>query len=164
MKQFEAKLEEQMRRLEAGFKETNSRLDSIFHALAGNAYTNLPAICLSSQQQSTLPKTVTQQSQQKKKRNQKTRLQYKRRRLQVVQEVEDSGVQLQHSVDQSELSLSAESSKQVVPDATRSWTRRSPWWLAICWRAVILWDEKKSPVGSTQNECGLAEMPRNGIG
>ena len=47
MKQFKAKLKEQMRRLKVNFKEINSRLDSIFYTLTENAYINLPAICLS---------------------------------------------------------------------------------------------------------------------
>ena len=154
MKQFEAKLKEQMRRLEAGLEETNKRFDSIFYALAGNAYTILPAIGQSSQHLATqnTPQPITKQ----KKRNQKTRLQYKKRRsLHVtVQEV-----------DHSEVSSGVKACKQVVSESsTRSWTRRSSWLLASCWHVVIPGDEKKSPVGSTQNECGAAEMPRFGIG
>ena len=112
-----------------------------------------------STQQTTLPQPITKQ---KKKRNQKTRLQYKRRSLQTVQEVEHSvedSVQLEHLADQSEVSLSVEDVKQVA-------LKKTAWWLAVatCWHAVIPWDEKKSPVGSTTNATGLTEMYRNGIG
>ena len=121
--------------------------------------------------QSTLPWPTRPQF-IKKKRNDKTRLQYKKRRTQqlTVQEVEDSvedsvEVLVEHSVEHSESPSSVKASKQVVSESsTRSWIKRSPWWLAVCWHVVIPLDEEMSPVGSTQNATGAAEMPRYGIG
>ena len=60
------------------------------------------------------PQLITSQK-KKKKRNQKTRLQYKRRSLQMVQEVDYSVEHsVEHSVDQLEASPSVEASKRVV--------------------------------------------------
>ena len=86
----------------------------------------------------------------------------------MVQEVDhlvEDSVHSEHSVDQSEASsgaslgvLSSEASKQVA-------LKKTPWWLATAYgHAVIPWDKKMSPVGSTQNATGALEMPRFGIG
>ena len=143
---LEAKLEEQMRHFEVKLQQV----------LAGIAYTNLPAIGQSSQQQSTPlspPQPITSQ---KKKRNQKTRLQYKRRSLQMVQEVEHL---VEDSVDQSEVSLSVEASKRVVLKKIVV-----PWLLAVICQHAVTQRSEMSPVGSTADATGVAEMSRHGIG
>ena len=96
------------------------------------------------QHQSTPPQPITQK---KKKRNEKTRLQYKRRALQVtVQEVEHQEV---HSAG---VQSSDKASKHVVLKAVARWL--------ACWYAVIQWMTRngaKDPYGS-------AEIPRHSIG
>ena len=78
----------------------------------------------------------------------------------MVQEVEHSEVQLEHS---SGVEISVDKAiKQVV-------IKKVPQLLAVaCWHAVIkhavIWNKMLSPVGSTAIATGAAEMPRNGIG
>ena len=100
----------------------------------------------------------------KKKRNDKTRLQYKKRRTLEVTVQGQSEQSVEDSVEHSEPLSSIKAIKHVVSESTRSWIKRAPWWLAVvCRHAVTQWSEM-SPVGSTAIATGAAEMSRHGIG
>ena len=101
------------------------------------------------------PQPITQQQKKKKKRNEKTRLQYKRRSLQTVQEVKHQEVEHQE-LGHSGVQSSDQAIKHVVLKAVARW-------LAVaCWYAVI---QHEMTLDATAIDVyGTAEMSRHGIG